>query len=64
MIRRDALNILGPNERKFSMGLRLRAHAVLFADGATPEHADWCNEAADYIETIEQMLHTRKDSSP
>ena len=65
MTKRDALHVLGVNEHKFSIGLRLRAHAVLFADGAAPEHSHWCNEAADYIGTLEHLLYTRGDySSP
>lgn len=39
--------------------LRLRAHAVLWRGGRDPQHAYYCDEAADEIERLRSMEKTR-----
>lgn len=36
--------------------VRLRAHAILWRNGSTPEHAAYCEEAANEIYRLRNML--------
>lgn len=61
MTKEDALRIIGVDECYYSITLRLRAHGRLFANVDFPERANWCYEAANYIERLEHDL-AKKES--